>query len=176
MPGSNNFEVIPSMKRVREGRNDSGMFTVWVEKDNNGFWIKVVDQVYEAHWFAIGKKSSSLPPPYQCSDAIDNDGDGKIDFPADLGCSSGTDSNETDQRFPVNITFSKTCNSFTFAISGESGSREDNLANALDGRGRIINTTGNITYNNSGNSYDVDISITWGFFCISDVSGTAFTR
>lgn len=31
-----------------------------------------------------------------CSDSIDNDGDGNIDFPADIGCDSPTDSDETD--------------------------------------------------------------------------------
>ena len=31
-----------------------------------------------------------------CSDGIDNDGDGAIDFPADPGCSSATDGDETD--------------------------------------------------------------------------------
>ena len=32
----------------------------------------------------------------QCSDGVDNDGDGKIDFPADPGCSSSTDDSERD--------------------------------------------------------------------------------
>ncbi|NOY93083.1 MAG: VWA domain-containing protein, partial [Deltaproteobacteria bacterium] len=31
-----------------------------------------------------------------CSDGIDNDGDGQVDFPADLGCSSPSDSDETN--------------------------------------------------------------------------------
>ncbi|PIR83985.1 hypothetical protein COU18_01085 [Candidatus Kaiserbacteria bacterium CG10_big_fil_rev_8_21_14_0_10_51_14] len=34
------------------------------------------------------------PPPPQCSDGIDNDGDGLIDFPADPGCTSGDDDTE----------------------------------------------------------------------------------
>lgn len=33
-------------------------------------------------------------PGYQCSDRIDNDGDGEIDFPADLGCTSLYDNSE----------------------------------------------------------------------------------
>ncbi len=36
----------------------------------------------------------------QCSDTIDNDDDGKIDFPADPGCSSATDNDETDPPPP----------------------------------------------------------------------------
>lgn len=33
---------------------------------------------------------------FQCNDRIDNDGDGKIDYPAEPGCSSGLDNNEAD--------------------------------------------------------------------------------
>ena len=36
------------------------------------------------------------PPAPACSDGIDNDADSKIDFPADPGCTSSTDSDETD--------------------------------------------------------------------------------
>jgi beta-propeller repeat-containing protein len=36
--------------------------------------------------------------PNQCSDGRDNDGDGKVDFPADPGCSSPSDDDERDAR------------------------------------------------------------------------------
>jgi hypothetical protein len=36
------------------------------------------------------------PAGSACSDGIDNDADGKIDFPADPGCTSSTDNDETD--------------------------------------------------------------------------------
>jgi len=36
----------------------------------------------------------------QCSDGIDNDGDGKIDFPSDPGCESSNDDDETDPSAP----------------------------------------------------------------------------
>lgn len=35
-------------------------------------------------------------PPAQCADGIDNDADGLTDFPADPGCTSATDNDETD--------------------------------------------------------------------------------
>jgi hypothetical protein len=38
----------------------------------------------------------SVSPAPACSDGLDNDGDGKIDYPADPGCSSAADTNETD--------------------------------------------------------------------------------
>ena len=34
------------------------------------------------------------PAPPECSDGVDNDGDGQIDFPADQGCTSATDDSE----------------------------------------------------------------------------------
>lgn len=37
-----------------------------------------------------------VPVTPQCSDRIDNDGDGKIDFPADPDCTSATDDTESD--------------------------------------------------------------------------------
>ncbi|MBI2096856.1 MAG: hypothetical protein HYT40_01730 [Candidatus Sungbacteria bacterium] len=37
-----------------------------------------------------------VAPKPQCSDSIDNDGDGKIDYPADPGCVSPEDNNELD--------------------------------------------------------------------------------
>ncbi len=42
------------------------------------------------------------PPPAKavCEDGLDNDSDGKIDFPADPGCSSATDTDETDAPPP----------------------------------------------------------------------------
>jgi endonuclease YncB( thermonuclease family) len=39
-------------------------------------------------------------PATQCADTIDNDGDGKIDYPADPGCSSTADTDETDPALP----------------------------------------------------------------------------
>jgi len=48
--------------------------------------------------------------PALCNDGIDNDADGKIDFPSDPGCSSSDDGDETDPPPPPinrNITFQK---------------------------------------------------------------------
>lgn len=39
--------------------------------------------------------TDSAPPP-QCGDGVDNDGDGQTDYPADPGCSSSTDNDETN--------------------------------------------------------------------------------
>ena len=52
------------------------------------------DQIY-----VIVVRGTTTTPPSAlavCADAKDNDGDGKIDYPADPGCSSATDTDETD--------------------------------------------------------------------------------
>jgi hypothetical protein len=36
------------------------------------------------------------PPPAACGDGVDNDGDGLVDYPADPGCLSATDTDETN--------------------------------------------------------------------------------
>ena len=41
------------------------------------------------------------PPPHPaCSDGVDNDGDGKIDYPADPGCTGASDTDETNAAVP----------------------------------------------------------------------------
>ena len=49
---------------------------------------------------------AATPPPSNpaCSDGIDNDGDGKIDYPADPGCESSTDTSEVDTAPPPTTT------------------------------------------------------------------------
>jgi len=53
---------------------------------NNGWTFEVLD---EAAWNAMGV-------PSQCSDGIDNDGDGAIDYLADCGCNDPSDNDESD--------------------------------------------------------------------------------
>jgi len=51
----------------------------------------------------ITGSSATTPPPttpppttYACSNGKDDDGDGKVDYPADPGCTSSSDADETD--------------------------------------------------------------------------------
>lgn len=57
------------------------------------FFIVPINLSVDAAELTVTVVSSSLP---QCSDGLDNDGDGKIDFPDDPGCSDASDNNETD--------------------------------------------------------------------------------
>src|SRR5206468_8126133 len=40
--------------------------------------------------------NTTAPPAAACKDGLDNDGDGRIDHPADPGCTDPSDSDETD--------------------------------------------------------------------------------
>ena len=48
----------------------------------------------------LGAKPPPTPPPPACSNGRDDDGDGRLDYPADPGCSSPSDTNETDTTPP----------------------------------------------------------------------------
>lgn len=49
---------------------------------------------------AVDDDTPPPPPPPQCSDGVDNDGDGKIDFPDDPGCESPDDDSESPDPPP----------------------------------------------------------------------------
>jgi len=59
-------------------------------------WIKfdctTVDSCVTTDYIPLAYRTT----PAQCSDGIDNDGDGLIDFPSDPGCTSGGDNDETN--------------------------------------------------------------------------------
>lgn len=49
---------------------------------------------------ASASVSWTVASPPACNDSLDNDGDGKVDYPADPGCSSAVDTDETDAPTP----------------------------------------------------------------------------
>lgn len=60
--------------------------------------------VFTLNFFSANAGNSSTSVTIvvaQCSDGIDNDGDGLIDYPVDPGCSSAIDDDETDTSQPV---------------------------------------------------------------------------
>jgi len=56
----------------------------------------LISTAFAAFFLLVGVGSSvqGAPPMRACSDQIDNDGDGKIDYPADPGCDSKNDRDE----------------------------------------------------------------------------------
>jgi hypothetical protein len=67
-----------------------------------GYLIPVVLVSVACAVLAIGSSAAatSVAPPKQCSDGIDNDGDGLIDYPQDSGCDSVKDNDESDPPPP----------------------------------------------------------------------------
>ncbi len=57
----------------------------------------------ESVYNGLGFRVARTPEPTQCSDGIDNDGDGLIDYPADPGCSSLADTSEASQTGVVDV-------------------------------------------------------------------------
>ena len=62
---------------------------------NLGNWAKGLDAPFQVN--GPDPQASPTPRKPQCSDGIDNDGDGKIDFPNDPGCDSPADDDERDR-------------------------------------------------------------------------------
>jgi len=71
--------------------NSSGEFTGSALGENTGWIIFDGDYTVKTDW----RPRSTRPA---CNNATDDDGDGKTDYPADPGCSSLTDTDETDPR------------------------------------------------------------------------------
>ena len=57
-------------------------------------------RLYWTQEFGTSTAGSSPPPSYACSNGKDDDGDGKVDYPADPGCTSPSDNDETDAAVP----------------------------------------------------------------------------
>ncbi len=119
-----------------------------------------------SHWntanssYLIVGQGSPTPTPVQCGNSIDDDGDGKIDYPADPGCSSLTDDTEspdpvvpppTDTVAPV-ATISSPKNGATVTKTVQiRAAGTDNVAVTkmelfLDGVLKNTTTTGSISY------------------------------
>ncbi len=75
--------------------NSSGEFTGSALGENTGWIIFGGDYKVKTDW-----RPRSVRPA--CNNALDDDGDGLIDYPADLGCESLADTNEIDQGGGLN--------------------------------------------------------------------------
>ncbi|OGF33801.1 hypothetical protein A2223_00310 [Candidatus Falkowbacteria bacterium RIFOXYA2_FULL_35_8] len=70
--------------------------SVTVDSDNNNIKdlnLMVLDVLSDSQAIIGLSTVTEVPPVYQCSDGIDNDGDSKIDL-SDPGCANSTDNNE----------------------------------------------------------------------------------
>jgi hypothetical protein len=77
-------------------------FNVDLQPDKSNCYFKDINNniIDSFTLFRNLNSTTPLPPTPQCSDGIDNDSDGFIDYPADPGCSSVLDNDETDPITP----------------------------------------------------------------------------
>lgn len=93
---SNSFTWVSTTLMAADSalHNGTGCYRVIADRDNLVTESNDTNNIADWYTFYI----NNLP---QCSDGIDNDGDTQIDFPADSGCSSDADTNETDDVLNV---------------------------------------------------------------------------
>ena len=65
------------------------------QASSRGLWASCPGTVFDPTQ-AVDTRPANPPPVSACSDGIDNDIDGLIDYPADPGCASSTDTDETN--------------------------------------------------------------------------------
>ena len=65
------------------------------QTSSRGLWASCPGTVFDPTQ-AVNTGPANPPPVYACSDGIDNDHDGPIDYPAGPGCASSTDTDETN--------------------------------------------------------------------------------
>ncbi|MBI3623067.1 hypothetical protein HY212_03230 [Candidatus Pacearchaeota archaeon] len=107
-----NFSAIPGNLPASIMNNNMLLMSVHAEAfENDGIQGLTTEQRVQNYiWFANSINTVSgtnfyvpLPPSYECSDGIDNDLDGFIDYPLDPGCSSKFDN--TESQAPGEIFF-----------------------------------------------------------------------
>jgi len=103
-PATPNPQFSPDFRRAHAFRLNStsplvnaGTTTIEVTSDFDGI-PRPQGSAYDIGAFEF---SLAGPPPTQCSDSIDNDGDSLVDFPNDPGCSDALDNDETDFAAPL---------------------------------------------------------------------------
>lgn len=96
-----NFAIL-SRRPVIEDSNSPQMNNATSTKQNvdgtTDLTALAAEQLTKRYWHHF----ETLPdvPLQQCEDGFDNDADGKIDYPADPGCTGPTDNDETDPAPP----------------------------------------------------------------------------
>ena len=153
------------------------------------------------HDFGVGRINAAAalgggtPPPAACGDGLDNDGDGLTDYPNDPGCSSSSDTDETNAATgcsggPANNCFASPT---SVAAGGQTLSQSTTGATTESGEpspcAGIANTvwftwtpsvSGTATFDTVGSAYDTALAVYTGSTltgltnrgCNDDISST----
>ena len=116
-------------------------------------------------------------PVYQCSDGVDNDSDGLIDYPADPGCTSATDNDETDIAPADPFTLASSWSAFDPGANGVGVNPSGYNGGAFDGRYMYF-APSKYSPSNEVLRYDTtqtfDVASAWSSFDIQPSSGGGY--
>jgi hypothetical protein len=87
---------MPDTWETAHGLNPNNSSDGNQDRDSDGY-TNVEEYINSLIPMPSGDNPDDPPATYQCSDGIDNDGDGLIDYPNDPGCSSNTDNDEYNE-------------------------------------------------------------------------------
>jgi len=130
-------------------------------------WNNLVQPGQSVAFGFCAERSGALPPPPPppaiCSDGLDNDGDGLTDFPADPGCQSADDEDETDTTgtltTQVTITDDWTSGYCADVVVGNDSSVAVDWAVSFNIEG-VINNLWNANYSQDGASVSAE-GLSW---------------
>lgn len=107
--GATNYRIYRNGTLVGEGPGSSGGFSnSWNDTGRTcgtsyNYAVEAQNSTSTSPQATLTASTTACSPPPTspaCSDGADNDGDGKIDYPADPGCTSASDTDETDTTPP----------------------------------------------------------------------------
>ena len=126
---------------------------------------------------AAAATAGGTPPPAACTDGADNDGDGLVDYPNDPGCTSSTDTDETNAATcpatPANNCFASAASvpatgGQQAAVSTTSATTESGEPAPCGGIGRTVwytwtpSVSGAASVETVGPSYDTVVAVYTG--------------
>jgi len=123
---------------------------------NYRYLASMINDVAETTFYVPGDPEPPLPKA--CSDDVDNDGDGLIDYPDDPGCTSANDDDETNTTSPPGEAFFDTFEEgFNWAVYGAGrpwGIRTDKVLDGSYSAGVKKTGAGKLSYM----EHEVDLS------------------
>jgi Tol biopolymer transport system component len=121
------------------------------------------NRVPDAGAFAL--PAQRPPPPAQCSDGLDSEGDGLTDFPADPGCLSPTDTDETSLAEP-RATADPVVVIAGDIAGGDSGTRDEATADVIAqvNPDRVLTAGDNAYPDGTLNDFLTQYDPSWGRF------------
>lgn len=142
--GANGYDFYVAGKRVSNTRDGTRSSVRFAKVDCAA--APDPTRCYEVAWSSEGGRGAypgaPVPPKAQCQNGIDDDGDGKIDYPADPGCTGPTDNDERDPAPPTANVFVNPQGNDSSCSRGGSACATWNRAYQIAQPGDIVSVAG----------------------------------